>query len=228
MTQNDIAYFDLCRRSGLVSPRLLEVGSAKVQGGMPNVCDLARNVGINETKGADIEAASGVDLVCDFSTSRVEFQKAWQYGEFQTVVIFNVLEHTFDPLNVFANALHCLAPGGHILVVVPSIWPLHDYPRDYVRLMPHWFETVETRFNLRLHRDAFCWLSDYGISQIKDDTRDKTYSFPRYYSALKRPSLKYWMSWGANRLLRVAGSKDWAPHCAIGAAFARSGAAAND
>jgi SAM-dependent methyltransferase len=142
MTQNDIKYFELCCKSGLAVPRLLEVGSAKVQSGMPNVCDLAHDIGITDTKGADMAAGSGVDFVCDFSSSSSEFRTTWKNGRFETVVVFNVLEHTFDPLTVFTNALHCLAPGGHILVVVPSIWPLHDYPQDYVRLLPHWFESL--------------------------------------------------------------------------------------
>jgi hypothetical protein len=56
-----------------------------------------------------------------------------------TVLVFNLLEHVFDPITVLHHSLSLVEPGGTCLVVGPVIWPLHDYPADYWQPLPDFF-----------------------------------------------------------------------------------------
>lgn len=112
MTPGDIHWFRMCYQLGLVRSPLLEIGSAKVHDGVPNVCDVARDLGIQTALGADLVRRKGVDIVYDFAQAPDTFEKEWKWGSFHTVAIFNTLEHTFDPILVLRNALSCVAPGG--------------------------------------------------------------------------------------------------------------------
>ena len=134
--------------------------------------------GIQEVNGVDLSPGKGVDFTVDFSTPTEDFGQRWGFGSFATVAIFNVLEHTFDPENVLRNAVHCMTDGGSIIVVTPTVWPLHDFPQDCVRLMPHWYEMFASRYRLTLHRDAFCWLSQFGITRVDDLLDGGQYQFP--------------------------------------------------
>jgi 2-polyprenyl-3-methyl-5-hydroxy-6-metoxy-1,4-benzoquinol methylase len=49
---------------------------------------------------------------------------------FGTILILNVLEHTFEPVRILDNALSLLGPHGALAVLTPAIWPLHDLPMD--------------------------------------------------------------------------------------------------
>src|SRR5262249_16551023 len=150
---------------------------------------------IAEVVGADLESGSGVDLVIDFSVPPEDFRARWRHGVFASVAIFNVLEHTFDPLTVLQNALHCVGDGGALLVVTPAVWALHDHRGDYVRLMPHWYEKFAERTGLRLLPDAFCWLSEFGVDKIQDVIEDGGYQLPSFLSlGRSRFPYRYWTS----------------------------------
>src|SRR5258706_11538808 len=177
MTARDLEYFGLGQKRGLVREPMLEVGAQTVQEGCPNLCEVARTFGVRTTLGVDISSGPGVDEIFNFELEPEVFRNSWRKGQFSTVAIFNVLEHTFNPVWVLSNAAFCLAPGGALLIVVPSVWPLHDFPRDYVRLMPHWFEAFAARSLLNLDLDLFCWLSQFGIDPVR---RDDPYLLPSY------------------------------------------------
>jgi len=63
-------------------------------------------------------------------------------GSIDRVASNSVLEHTAHPQRVVEETLRVLRPGGVMVVVVPSVWWLHGYPHDYVRLTPMWFQRV--------------------------------------------------------------------------------------
>jgi hypothetical protein len=171
--------------------------------------------------GVDMAPLDGVDLVFDFGLRQEEFQKQWRSGQYSTVCIFNVLEHTFDPLTVLTNGLSCVDTGGTLLVVTPSIWPIHNYPGDYNRLLPDWYVEFARRNNLKLAERHFCWLSQFGIETI-DPTSD--ISFPTYMSREHSSNkLRYWISRVGHKALNTYGRSHWATHAAIGAAFLVSG-----
>jgi len=219
MTDLDVQWFKRCYSEGLVRSKMLEVGSAKVQG-IPNLCEIAREMGVSDTMGVDMEQGAGVDAIFDFGLPAVEFAREWRSGTFSTVCIFNVLEHTFDPLTVLTNALSCVGNGGTLLVLTPSIWPIHSYPRDFNRLLPDWYLEFSRRNQLKLLDKEFCWLSQFGIETI-DLTSEPT--LPNYLTRGKTDSqLRYWISRVGHKLFNTYGRSHWAPHSAIGAAFSRA------
>jgi SAM-dependent methyltransferase len=79
----------------------------------------------------NIEPGPGVDFVGDAHCPEVVAA-----GSVDTILIFNVLEHCYDPGRVIANIQHWLKPGGWCLALVPTAQRLHDRPADYWRLLP--------------------------------------------------------------------------------------------
>jgi SAM-dependent methyltransferase len=217
MTDRDVEWFKRCHAAGLIKGRMLEVGAARIKGD-PNLCDYARQLGVTETTGADLDRYDGVDVVADFGLSPEAFNAQWQLDRFSTVCVFNVLEHTFDPVTVLTNCVSCVEGGGRLLVVTPSVWPLHSYPGDFNRLLPDWYVTFAKRNNLELLEKHFCWLSEFGIETISP-TPEPT--LPSFLSRRNASPLRYWVSRTGHKLLNTYGRSHWATCSAIGAAFLR-------
>jgi SAM-dependent methyltransferase len=224
MTEKDVEYFKQCHAAKLVSGRMLEVGSAKVQG-VPNLCEIAHGLGVGETLGVDMQPFDGVDAVFDFGIRPEEFRASWRLGTFSTVCVFNVLEHTFDPITVLTNALSCLRRNGNLLVVTPSVWPIHSYPGDFSRLLPDWYRSFAERHSLRLVEAHFCWLSEFGIEKIGDEAEPSLPAFQ--YRKREASKSRYWASRIGHKLLNTYGRSHWATHSAIGAAFTATANTAN-
>ena len=55
-------------------------------------------------------------------------------GSFDVVLATEVLEHVRDAEQATAELFRVLTPGGHALVTVPFMYPLHEAPYDYRRL----------------------------------------------------------------------------------------------
>lgn len=47
-----------------------------------------------------------------------------------------VLEHCPNPLQVLQEVQRVLKPGGHLLITIPFLWPLHEVPHDWARYTP--------------------------------------------------------------------------------------------
>jgi SAM-dependent methyltransferase len=54
-------------------------------------------------------------------------------GSFDTVLATEILEHTTDAEASTREIRRVLRPGGHVLVTVPFIYPVHESPHDYRR-----------------------------------------------------------------------------------------------
>lgn len=52
---------------------------------------------------------------------------------FDTVILSDVLEHVGDPVHLWAEIERVLAPGGHLLMNVPFLYPVHEAPHDHAR-----------------------------------------------------------------------------------------------
>jgi SAM-dependent methyltransferase len=52
---------------------------------------------------------------------------------FDSVTLFQVLEHVFEPDAFLAEVRRVLKPGGRLLITVPFVWDEHEQPYDYGR-----------------------------------------------------------------------------------------------
>lgn len=221
MIENDVKYFRICLDANLIKAPFLEIGSGiRQEGREKNLCEYTREYGITPAFGTDLYPGGGVDFTADFGLAPKEFKEKWLHGMYRAVAIFNTLEHTFDPITVLYNATQCVEPQGILLVVAPSVWGLHDYPKDYVRLMPHWYEEFADRFGLNVIRKYFVFISEFGIIPIDSLTAGTQYNLPNYLnSARKMSPQRYWTSRIIHRLFNTYGRSHRLPHATIGCCF---------
>jgi len=62
---------------------------------------------------------------------------------FASILCYALLEHVLDPTCAITRMASLLTPGGHLFLMThtPS-FPLHRYPRDYVRFHHDYFEDL--------------------------------------------------------------------------------------
>lgn len=60
-----------------------------------------------------------------------------QSGSVDTVLMLEVLEHLEHPARALSEASRALKSGGHLLLTIPFLYPIHDAPHDYQRLTFH-------------------------------------------------------------------------------------------
>ena len=98
----------------------------------------------------NLEPGAGVDVVGDAHNPELVAADTAD-----TVFIFNVLEHCYEPQRVVQNIHRWLRPGGWCLALVPTAQRLHDRPADYWRLLPD-------GLNYLFRNYAQCHLYTYG------------------------------------------------------------------
>ena len=69
-----------------------------------------------------------VDVYSDLN-EHLEFEDL----SFDTIILTDVLEHIYKPLNLIAEINRVLKPGGRIIVAVPFFYWIHEQPYDYFR-----------------------------------------------------------------------------------------------
>jgi SAM-dependent methyltransferase len=63
----------------------------------------------------------------------LEYPLPFKDGEYDHVLLVNVLEHVFEYRQLLAEAVRVLRPGGSIIIIVPFLFPVHPSPQDYRR-----------------------------------------------------------------------------------------------
>lgn len=58
-------------------------------------------------------------------------------GAVDTVLMTAVLEHLEQPLDAIREVHRVLRPEGHLILVAPLFWHLHEEPRDFYRYTSH-------------------------------------------------------------------------------------------
>lgn len=125
--------------------------------------------------GTDLEKGPVVDFIANFEQPE-DMESFSSVAPFGSVLILNVLEHTFDPIRILDNAISLLKPGGRCAVLTPSIWPLHNYPMDAWRILPNFCEEYARRRGLILDKRFFEY-PGYGSVELFRDGAGR-YSYP--------------------------------------------------
>ena len=145
MTSNDMEYLKLLLDKNIIQEPVLELGTG--YGGV--TCREMIQQAKLQYFGTDIEKNELVDFTADFE--QVEDLKVFAgVGKFGSVLVFNVLEHSFNPIAILDNCLKILCDEGVLVVITPSIWPLHSFPFDTWRINPNFYEEYARRRNLNL------------------------------------------------------------------------------
>src|SRR5437667_360405 len=122
MTPSDREYLQRLIDAELIHSPCLELGSAFPVHSAAEVLKLAKI----QFVGTDLKAGPLVDIVADFDAPNESVRE--RFGrQFGSVLVFNVLEHTIDPIRVLDNAVSLVRPGGTCAVLTPTVWPLHSY-----------------------------------------------------------------------------------------------------
>jgi SAM-dependent methyltransferase len=171
MTNDDTKWIQRLLSENILESPVLELGVG--YGG--NTCrEIIEAAGLRYF-GTDLEKTPAVDFVADFD--RPEDMKAFSpTAPFGSVLVLNVLEHTFDPIRILDNAISLLKPGGKCAVLTPSIWPLHNYPMDTWRILPNFYEEYARRRGLTLDKRFFDYAGQGAVERFRGP--DGNYTFP--------------------------------------------------
>jgi SAM-dependent methyltransferase len=171
MTNEDIRWVQRLLDQKIIEGPVLELG---VGYGGATCREMIETAGL-QYYGTDLEKTPAVDFVADFEKSQdmTVFAPAAPFG---TVLILNVLEHTFDPLRVLDNAISLLKPGGRCAVLTPSIWPLHNWPMDTWRILPDFYETYAKRRGLAFDARFFDYPGHGPVMHFR--SLDGSYVYP--------------------------------------------------
>jgi SAM-dependent methyltransferase len=132
---------------------------------------------------------------------------------FNTILILNVLEHTYNPIKVMQNAMRMLSKGGLLITSTPSVFPIHNYPIDVYRLLPDFYTEFAKREGHSMLPEYFRFL---GYGNIANYTKDGQISYPKPW----RSKSQEWRSRITHKLFNTAGRGMMNPnHISISAVF---------
>jgi SAM-dependent methyltransferase len=161
--------------------------------------------------GTDVVPGPHVDVVADFEVAEqlVPFRSFEPFG---TILILNVLEHTFDPIRILDNATTLLRDGGCLVVLTPTVWPLHDYPMDTWRIMPSFYEEYAKRRGMVLVPETLEFVGHGTVASHR--ATDGCYALPRP----ARTRAAHWYGKVVHKLFNTFGRSMFHPsHVATGA-----------
>jgi hypothetical protein len=88
--------------------------------------------------GVDMEDGHGVDRVLN-----LEEEIPDGFGAFDHIECTSVLEHSRRPWLLAANLERVMKDGGTIMIMIPWVWRIHNYPSDLWRMTP---EAIKSLF----------------------------------------------------------------------------------
>ncbi|HEY6940482.1 class I SAM-dependent methyltransferase [Dokdonella sp.] len=205
MTDGDAEYIARLLAAGMLAGPVLELGAG--YGGQ--TCRQAVTAAQLDYFATDVEGT--VDVVADFS-DRLSVAGAFASRTFGTVLVLNVLEHTFEPIAVLDNAASLLRAGGRLVVVTPAVWPIHRYPIDCYRLLPDFYVRYAQRRGLSLDQRWFEYVGRGRVHDHVDASGDPGLPAPL------QTGFGRWRSRIVHRLFDTSGRDVTFPaHVAIGA-----------
>lgn len=99
---------------------------------------------VSEAVGLDVEPQPGVTVVA--ALERIPFPDE----SFDTVLCTDALEHVEDAERAVAELHRVTRRGGHVLVSVPFLYPVHEAPRDMRRFTHHGLRSLLTRHGFQV------------------------------------------------------------------------------
>lgn len=213
MTESDLSYIDGLIKLDVIKSPVLELGV----GYDGQTCrDLICDAGL-EYYGTDMHKSPLVNYLADFE-KKDDMQVFSQVGKFGSVLILNILEHTFNPLQILDNASSLIGQNGNLVIITPVIWYLHNYPMDTYRLLPNFYEEYGQRRGLTLLSDHFEYIGIGKVRDYKDNEGRYVYPPPT------RNNLKNVYSRIIHKLFNTTGRGMWWPSLlAIGAVLTKNG-----
>lgn len=207
MIANDLNYVRRLVEQKKISGPVLELGAG--YGG--DTCrQIFMDAGMNY-HASDMHSSPGVDYVADFESDNIEtfFSST---TKFKSILVLNVLEHTFNPIRVLDNANKLLHVDGSLVVIAPAVWTLHKYPIDCYRMLPNWYEQYAASRKMTLDRGCFEYIGYGNVSSYLDAAGDYQFPPPR------EKGIAYWRSRIVHRLFNTFGRGMVFPsHLCIGA-----------
>lgn len=208
MTHDDVEYVASLLRKGYIHSPCLELGVGL--DGINNRALLsAENI---KYYGTDIVPGPSIDFAINFEDSLETIKKELSSaGCFGSVLVLNVLEHTFDPIKVLDNILGILGPGGTCIIITPAVWPLHNFPIDCWRILPQFYVEYAKRRGLTILDGTFQYI---GQGRIGDFAAvDSSLGFP----SPSQSTLHYWYSRLIHKLFNTFGrGMSFPAHVAVG------------
>jgi SAM-dependent methyltransferase len=207
MTEDDTIWIQRMLAERVLAGPVLELGVG--YGG--NTCrSLIESAGMGYF-GTDLQKTPAVHFAADFERPE-DLQVFSAEAPFGSVLVLNVLEHTFDPIRILDNAISLLKPGGKCAVLTPSIWPLHNFPMDTWRILPNFYEEYARRRGLALDRRFFDYLGKGAVEAFRDSAGN--YAYPPPCSG----KIRLLWSRVVHKLFKTCGSAMFHPsHVAVGA-----------
>jgi SAM-dependent methyltransferase len=208
VTENDLAFVESCLESRHIRGTILELGGGY---GGETCRELLTARGMKYYCTDMCENGARVDFIAHFETGE-GIETISSKVSFETVLVLNVLEHTFEPIKVLDNAASLLVVGGKIVAATPCVWPIHNYPVDCCRLLPDWYRKYAKRSGLKLVESHFVFIGYEAINAFRIGDLDQ---FPPDHRMLGVAGLrsrivhKLFNTYGRGMLFR--------PHIAIGA-----------
>ncbi len=182
-------------RTELIKSPVLEIGSA-LEGRNAKNLVIAKGF---EYYGADLQPGTDVNFVVDFE-DREAIQNVVGDKRFNSILIFNVLEHVFDPIRLLDNAFSLLLEGGICVIDAPVVWQLHNYPIDCWRIMPNFYEVYCYKRSYKLLEDYFEYM-DYSqvygkVKTFVDGEGNYLLPKPHNYTVFSRAIHKLFNTFG--------------------------------
>jgi len=96
--------------------------------------------------GNSVHKNSYLDLEHDLNTTL-----PFADGQFDTIILSDVLEHIYQPLLLWREMHRVLKPQGKILMNIPFYYWLHEVPFDYYRYTEHTLRRFAEETNSTVH-----------------------------------------------------------------------------
>jgi len=169
-------------------------------------------------EGADAEHGPDVTFTLDVldAAAVAHVPKTWS-----TVIAMNLSEHVYDPVRGLENTLRLVEADGACVVITPTVWEIHDYPRDYWRFLPDFWL-------------AFAERNSCIVSQPRWIVRNQLISWGDLTVATQKHQpgkahgeriwgrRRHWWSQVAHRALRTTGRELFFPYSGLGVCLRRT------